>query len=327
MTEHDSQSSAILLAVDPAAVTLDHIERVAALAPGREILVGPAADLAGRDHDRIEIGYGSLPPDRLLALPRLRWFQQWAAGAEWLVGWPQAAERDFVLTSASGVSAAVVVEQVFGCVLSLTRRLPDAWAFKEQKVWRKPPPDRFAELAGKTLLVAGLGAIGSRVARAAGGFDVRVLGIRRDSRLEAVGVERTGGPGDLHAFLPEADVVVSALPHTRETVRFFSADAFARMKPGAIFVSVGRGKVVDEPALISALESGALAGAAMDVFETEPLPAESPLWSIGTAIVTPHWGAAFPGRFERTMELFLDNLARFMSGRTLRNVVDKRRGY
>jgi phosphoglycerate dehydrogenase-like enzyme len=325
---HDSRApGAIYLGLDPSAVTGEDRARIAELAPGRELLIGPAADPAGRDRERIEIAGGWVPPEVLLALPALRWFQQWYAGAEWLVDWPLAVERDFALTSASGVSAAVVVEQALGYVLSLTRRLPEAWAAQRERVWRKPPPDRFAELAGKTMLIAGLGAIGSRLARVARAFDLRVVGIRRRPELDAPGVDRVGGPGDLAALLPEADVVVSALPYTRETRRFFSADAFERMKPGAIFISVGRGKVVDQDALVRALESGRLSGAGLDVFETEPLPADSPLWTIGSAIVTPHWGAAFPGRLDRTMALFLDNLGRFTAGEPLRNRVDKQRGY
>jgi phosphoglycerate dehydrogenase-like enzyme len=316
----------VLLALDAAAVTREHIERIAALLPGREILVGTDADLAGRDHEGVDIVVGSMPPARLLALPRLRWYQQWAAGADWLADWPEAAERDFVLTSASGIAAAVVVEQAFGYVLATTRRLRDAWAAQRERAWRKQAPGSYAELAGKTLLVAGLGAIGSRVARIARGFDLRVLGIRRRPELPCPDAERVAGPGELAAMLPEADVVVSALPYTRETRHFFSADVFARMKPGAIFVSVGRGQVVDEAALVEAL-GGHLAGAGMDVFEREPLPADSPLWGMESAILTPHIGAAFPERFERTMALFLGNLRRHVAGEPLRNLVDKRRGY
>jgi D-2-hydroxyacid dehydrogenase (NADP+) len=321
----DAQGGAILLAVDPAAVTDEHLERIAALSPGREILVGADHDRAARD--RIEIAVGALPPDRLLALPRLRWFQQWAAGADWLAECPEAAERDFLLTSASGVAAAVVVEQVFGYLLCFTRRLRDAWDAQRATAWRKPAPDVCGELAGKTLLCAGLGAIGSRLIQVARGFDLRVVGVRRHPSVPARGVDRVGGPGDLAELLPDADVVVSALPHTAETRHFFSTAAFDHMKPGALFVSTGRGAVVDEAALIHALGSGRLAGAGLDVYEREPLPADSPLWSMESVIMTPHQGAAFPARFERTMALFLDNLARFAAGEALRNLVDKRRGY
>jgi phosphoglycerate dehydrogenase-like enzyme len=318
---------AILLGLNPSIVTQEDIARIAEIAPGREILVGADADRAASSRERIEIAGGWVAPDRLLALPSLRWFQQWFAGAEWLVDRPEAAERDFLLTNASGVSSAVVVEQAFGYVLALTRRLRDAWEAQRDRVWHKPPVDRFAELAGKTLVVAGLGAIGSRMARVARGFDMRVFGVRRRPELPCDEVERVAGPDQLASLVAEADVVMSALPYTRETRHLFSAAVFARVKPGAIFVSVGRGNVVDEQALIAALAGGHLAGAGLDVFEREPLPAGSPLWTLETAMVTPHWGAAFPHRFERTMALFLDNLRRYVAGEPLRNLVDKRRGY
>lgn len=322
-----SSRGAILLAFDPSAARPDHLERIARLAPGREILVGTDPEMVERWRDRIEIVAGWFPPDRLLDLPHLVWFQQWNAGADWLVEWPPAAEREFVLTSASGVAAATVTEQVFGYILSLTRRLPQALDQQRERVWHKPAPDRFVELAGQTLLVAGLGAIGSRVVHAARAFDLRVIGIRRRPELPSPGVERVGGPGQLEAFLADADVVVSALPHTRETHHMFAAGAFAAMKEDAVFVSVGRGNVVDESALAGALESGRLRGAGLDVFEVEPLPAGSRLWELDRLIMTPHWGAASPARFERTMALFLDNLGRFTAGAPLRNLVDKRRGY
>ena len=332
MDDHASRAvepGAILLAIDPAAVTSDQIARIEEIAPGREIRIGLDADRSGSDEQRarIEIAGGWVAPDHLLALPALRWYQQWYAGAEWLVDCPEAARRDFALTSASGISAAVVVEQALGYILALHRRLPQAWSAQRERVWHKPPPERFAELASKTMLVAGLGAIGSRLARIGAALDLRVLGVRRRPELPAPGTERVGGPGDLLALLPEADVVVSAMPYTRETRRFFSAEAFARMKPGAIFVSVGRGKVVDEDALAAALASGHLAGAGLDVFEREPLPVDSALWAMDQVILTPHWGAAFPGRLERTMALFLDNLRRYVAGQPLRNLIDKQRGY
>jgi phosphoglycerate dehydrogenase-like enzyme len=320
---------ALLLAIDPAAATREDLARIRELLPDHDVWLGLDAggDRGEVDRARIDIAAGWIAPERLLSLPSLRWYQQWFAGAEWLVDCPEAIERDFALSSASGISAAVVVEQALGYLLALGRRLPQAVLAQRERTWFKPPPDRFAQLAGKTMLVAGLGAIGSRLARVAAALDVRVLGIRRRPELPAEGAALVAGPERLLELLPEADVVVSAMPYTRETFHFFSADAFARVKPGAIFVSVGRGKVVDEAALVAALFGGRLAGAGLDVFEREPLPASSPLWGMEQVIVTPHWGAAFPGRMPRTMELFLDNLARFRAGQPLRNVIDKRRGY
>lgn len=319
--------TALLLAVEPSALRARDLHAVHAAAPGWQIVPpGDPAALAAHAAE-IEIVAGWLPPPQLLALPALRWYQQWIAGAEWLLDHPEAVERAFVLTNASGIAAAVVAEQVFGYVLAFTRRLRQAWLAQQQAIWHRAAADQFTELAGKTMLVAGTGALGSRIAKLARAFDLRVLGIRRDPALAAPSFDAIGGPGDLLAMLPEADVVVSALPHTVETRHMFSASAFARMKSTALFISVGRGQVVDEHALAAAAASGRIAGAALDVFEREPLPADSPLWSLEGVMLTAHRGAAFPHTHERTMALFCDNLRRHLAGEPLRNRVDKRRGY
>lgn len=319
--------TALLLATDGAARSADDLSAIRAAAPSWRVV--PSSDPVAVEAcaTDIEVVAGWLPPERLLALPSLRWYQQWIAGAEWLMQWPEAVEHPFVLTNASGVAAAVVAEQVFGYVLAFTRRLRQAWRAQHQALWHRAPADEFVELAGKTLLVAGVGALGSRIAKLARGFDLRVLGVRRDPAVPAEGFDAIGGPRDLASLLAEADVVVSALPLTRETHHLFDARAFAAMKPSALFVSVGRGRVVDEDAVVSALRAGRLAGAALDVFEHEPLPADSPLWSLEAAMVTAHRGAAFPHTHQRTMALLCDNLRRYLAGAPLHNRVDKRRGY
>jgi phosphoglycerate dehydrogenase-like enzyme len=139
--------------------------------------------------------------------------------------------------------------------------------------------------------------------------------------------ERIGGPDDLHPMLAEADVVLDALPLSPGTHHFFDATAFAAMKPTARFLNVGRGATVDEPALVAALEQGAIGGAALDVFEEEPLPASSPLWSLPTVIVSPHICGDFDGWERAVVDVFLDNLGRFVRGETLRNRVDTRAGF
>jgi phosphoglycerate dehydrogenase-like enzyme len=317
----------LLWAVDRNQVRPEHLTRIEALAGGREVVLAGDADSIARRRNDIEVLAGWLPPETVLALPALRWYQQWIAGAEWLMTCPQAVERDFVLTTASGVSAGVVADQVFGYILSATRRLRQAWAQQRERVWRKPALDAFGELAGKTLLVAGVGAIGSRVGQRARGFELQVIGLRRHPDRPAVGFDRIVGPGELALTLAQADLVVSALPLTRETHHLFDAGAFARLKPGALFVSVGRGRVVDEAALVAALVAGRVGAAALDVYEVEPVPVDSPLWALDSVAMTPHWGAMFPLRFERTLDLFCLNLARYVAGEPLVNVVDKALGY
>jgi len=317
----------LLWAIDPAAVGEADRRRVAALMPGHDLVVGREPGIAAEVADRVDVLAGWLAPEVVIGLPRLRWYQQWIAGADWLLAHPEAVERPFVLTSASGVSAHVVADQVMGFILAFTRRLPEAWARKRDRRWEGFSLEDFAELEGKTLLVAGVGAIGGRVARRAGGFGLRTIGVRRHAERPAEGFDVVGGAADLLHLVAGADVIVSALPCTRETAHMFGRAAFAAARRGALFVSVGRGKVVDEAALVAALTDGRLAGAALDVYEEEPLPAASPLWDLPGVILTQHWGAAFPGRFARTVELLCENLTRDAAGRPLRNLVDKAAGY
>jgi phosphoglycerate dehydrogenase-like enzyme len=132
---------------------------------------------------------------------------------------------------------------------------------------------------------------------------------------------------DLHAALPEADFVVLTIPLTADTRGLFGAQAFASMKPSAYFINIGRGGTVDEPALIQALQNGQIAGAGLDVFASEPLPSDSPLWNMPNVIITSHYSGITPHYHERAMDIFIDNLERYVKGEPLRNVVDKQRGY
>ena len=178
------------------------------------------------------------------------------------------------------------------------------------------------------MLIVGLGAIGSEVARLAAAFGASVTGIRRRVGAGApAGVEHVAGPRDLARELPHADVVVVSAPQTPETRHLLGAPEFALMKDGAVLVNVSRGKLVDEAALLAALESGRLRGAALDVFEHEPLESSSPLWRRRDVLVTPHVAGFFEHYWRDVVELFGDNLRRFASGEPLRNVVDKTAGY
>ena len=254
--------------------------------------------------------------------PRLRWIQSISAGVEEFAK-PVLAEHGVVLTSAAGVYDPGLAESVLGFLLALSARIvedarlsPGSW-----------PTEGTRLIRGTTALVVGAGSIGTetgRVLRAAG---VRVRGIARTPRPPDDVFERIAGPDDLHGELAAADHVVNVLPRTPDTEELFDAAAFAAMKPTALFVNIGRGATVDEPALIEALRSGRIAGAALDVFDVEPLPDDSPLWTMPNVLVSPHRAGDHEGWPRDVVALFVDNLRRFLADEPLRNVVDVSLGY
>jgi phosphoglycerate dehydrogenase-like enzyme len=220
-----------------------------------------------------------------------------------------------------------VTEHILALLLSFARQLPLAFAAQRQREWVHAENDQVFELAGKTLLLVGLGPIGRCTARVASAFGMRVLAVRRRTAGAEPGVERIGTMDDLPELLPEADFVVLVVPFTAQTHHLIGASALARMKPSAYLINVGRGGLVDEDALIVALAESRIAGAGLDVFEQEPLPAGSPLWDLPNVILTAHYAGVTPDYDRRATAIFLDNLKRYVAGEPLRNVVDKRLGY
>lgn len=317
----------LLLALDPAAVPPAALERIGQLAPGLRVAVTrDRAEIAAL-LDSVAIAAGSLPPDLVVRAPALRWYQQWAAGSDWLLRHPEAAGRDFLLTSASGVHAVPISEQIIGALLMFARGLHRAVRAQARGEWWRPEPAELFELPGKTMLIIGVGAIGSRTAELAAALGMRVEGIRRHPERPTSGLAALYGPDQLRERLAQADVVVLTVPLSAETRRMIGPAELDAIKPGAYLINIGRGGTVDEPALIRAILAGRVAGAALDVFAEEPLPADSPLWSLDQVILTAHYSGATPHYDERALAIFLDNLERFQAGRPLRNLVDKASGY
>jgi phosphoglycerate dehydrogenase-like enzyme len=234
------------------------------------------------------------------------------------------AERGIRLASAQGVNMRAVAEHAMALILALARRLPEARDNQAREHWRGMIADihgREDELGGKTLLIAGLGQIGGRLAQLAKAFDMRVIGLRRNPAA--------GGPADavrpmseLKALLPEADFVALTCPLTPETTNLIDAVALDRMKPAAYLVNVARGRVVDETALVTALRSGKIAGAGLDVTVEEPLAAGSPLWAMPQVLVTPHTAGETRRYEDNVIAILRDNLDRLWRGETrLRNQI------
>ena len=254
----------------------------------------------------------------------LRFIQSIGAGTD---QFPQGelAKRGIRLASARGVNARAVAEHAMALILALSRRLPEARDNQRARVWRGMIGDlsqREDELGGKTLMVVGLGDIGGRLARLAKAFDMRVVGLRRDPSNGRGEADSVHPMGELKALLPEADVVALTCPLTRETENLVDADALARMKPSAHLVNVARGRVVDEAALILALEARRIAGAALDVTVEEPLAPDSPLWGMEHVLITPHTAGETRRYEDNVIEILRDNLDRLGRGdQELRNQV------
>jgi len=253
--------------------------------------------------------------------------QTFGAGVEWLLTPSLRSREELLVTNASGIHAQPIAEHVFGLLLTFTRQLHRAARQQSTRTWQSAElQSSVGTLNGATLGLVGLGAIGRRTAAIAAAFGMRVIALKR-SPGNVPGVERLFGPGQLVPFLKEAEYVVNTLPLTTETRGLFGPQAFAAMRSDAVFINVGRGGTVQTDALLRALESGSIAGAALDVTEPEPLPPGHRLWSLDNVIITPHYAGSHPGYVQRASAIFLENLARFVAGQELTNRVDRHAGY
>ena len=226
-------------------------------------------------------------------------------------------ERGIRLASAAGVNAQAVAEHAMALMLALARRLPEARDHQHARQWRGMISEiaaREDQLGGKTLLVVGYGRIGARLARLAQAFDMRVIATKRDPTTGTDGADAVHGHEQLHALLPQADVVALTCPLTPQTERLIDAAALAAMKPTAHLINVARGRVVDEPALIDALQQRRIAAAGLDVTHDEPLPAASPLWAMPQVLLTPHSAGETQRYEDAVIDILLDNLERLWRG-------------
>jgi phosphoglycerate dehydrogenase-like enzyme len=260
------------------------------------------------------------PADLLAKAGRLTWIQSMGAGAEWALG-PGLPDR-VVVTRAPGIFGPWMAEYVLGWCAWVTLRMAEYREAQRRREWIDHVLPR--RLAGTTMLIIGLGDIGRTIARAARAIGIRVLGASRSGR-PVPGVERVWRASALRTPLARADWVVLVVPLTPRTRGLIGAAELAVMRPAAWLVNVGRGAVVDEAALVEALEARRIGGAVLDVFPVEPLPRDHPLWGLDNAVVTPHISG--PNVPEELTAIFHDNLARWLAGRRLRHVIDRRRGY
>jgi phosphoglycerate dehydrogenase-like enzyme len=275
----------------------------------------------------ILVGF-SLRPEQFGQAKKLKWIHATAAGVGQLM-YPALRQSNIVLTNARGIHSVPMAEHILGTIIALARRFPDAFRFQQaahwaqQEIWEARP----RELQNQVLLIVGFGSIGRELARRMDPLGMRIWGVTRSGTGDARLAERIFPATELRNVLPQADFVVLAAPETPDTRKMIGGEELALMKPSAYLLNVARGTLVDQAALTAALRSRAIAGAALDVTEEEPLPPENPLWKLDNVIVTPHISAVTDHLWQRQGELLLENLERWFTGRELLNRVDLERGY
>ncbi|MFM5981939.1 MAG: D-2-hydroxyacid dehydrogenase [Sphaerospermopsis kisseleviana] len=259
----------------------------------------------------------------LYAAPSLRWHHAPNAGVNHILT-PKYLERDLILTNGAGVHGIPIAEFVITYLLAYSKRLPSLYKLQNEHDWQRGLP--IQELFEKTLLIIGAGGIGQEIAVRAKAFGMRIFGSCRHPK-PLPNFDKVVGANDWKELLPAADFVVIATPLTAETKGIIDVETLRLFRPDSYLINIARGAIVDESALIQALQEGWIAGAALDTVFIEPLPAESPLWTLPNVFITPHCSGNSPRVKERTLALFLDNFTRYRQGKPLRNVVDKTAGY
>lgn len=259
-----------------------------------------------------------------LTAPNLKWIHALSAGVEKLT-FPEIQDSSVILTNSKGIHGIPVSEHVLSLMLTFSRGLNLLLRQQQQHVWKRVPTDEIYE---KTIGIVGLGSIGRAIAKKSKALGMTVLATKREITSE-IFVDKLFAPTQMAEMLAASDYVVVALPLTEETNEMFGMEYFRHMKKSAYFINIARGSVVDEKALIAALEEGLIRGAGLDVFEEEPLASDSPLWDMPNVIITPHLAAISPYYMDRAVKLLADNLCRFIQGGEgeMVNVIDKRKGY
>lgn len=316
------------------------LERILSVAGPLDVVNAPSDAEALAAMPEAVAFFGKLSPPLLAAAPRLRWVQSPTASLEHYL-FPELVAHPCQLTNMRGLFSDVIADHVMGYVICFARNFHTYIRQQAAAIWRPVGGESerctFAagpgtvsaidrahrHLADLTMGVVGLGAIGREVAVRAGAFGMRVVAVDPRCHDKPPEVESLWSPTELPRLLAVSDYVVIAAPHTPSTAGWFRREQFQQMRPGAILINIGRGAIVSLADLVASLQAGEIAGAALDVFETEPLPAEHPLWRMENVILTPHVAGYSPRIAERHLAVLLENLARFVEDRPLVNVVDK----
>jgi len=273
----------------------------------------------------------SVRPEQFKAAKKLRWIHSPAAAVHQLM-FPELINSEVVLTNAREVHGPVVAEHVIALIYALAKKIPEAVRLQQKHIWGQEAMWREGrrprELADATLGLVGVGSIGREVAKRASALGMSVVAVRQHpEKQKPEGVTTVYSAGALKIFLAQCDYVVLAAPITPSTQRLMNAERLGQMKRDACLINVGRGLLIDEAALSTALRKNQIGGAALDVFEQEPLPADSPLWDLDNVLITPHTAGLTEELWERHYRLYSDNLRRYLGGKSLGGMVDKDKGY
>ncbi|WP_372663836.1 phosphoglycerate dehydrogenase [Cohnella sp.] len=304
----------------------EQVQQIREIAPDWTIVSGKANEMSKEQYLEAEVicGWNSSVAEALEGRCKLKWVQTISAGIDKLP-LNKLEQHGVYLTSASGIHPVSMAETFFAMLLAFSRNLHHAIRNQSDRNWM--PSEHYSQLSGKTIAIIGVGTIGAEIARLSGAFGMRTLGVRR-SGLPVPGVHEMYGMEALHEVLLQSDVVVNVLPHTEETHHLFNAQRFEQMKPETLFFNLGRGASVNTADLVQALQNSTLAGAGLDVFETEPLPNDHPLWTMDNVIITPHIGGWTDHYKQKMADIFLPNLQAYLAeGKPRSNLVDYKHSY
>ena len=315
----------LLMLPPPTATTRQWAARVKTAVPGLDVVVAENEAEAARVLPNAEAAFGTIPPALLKTATRLRWLQAPQAAPPAGYYYPELIAHPAVVTNFREIYNDHIGAHILAFVLAFARGLHLYLPRQLRREWKPEAGESSGvlHLPETTALIVGVGGIGSETARLLAAFGVQVVGVDARRRDAPAGVIKLDGPDALDSLLPHADFVILTVPHTPATEGFMHRARFQRMKRTAFFINIGRGKTTRLDDLVAALRAGEIAGAALDVYEQEPLPADHPLWTTPNVLMTPHTAGHGPYLDDRRAEVLIDNARRFVAGQPLRNVVDK----
>lgn len=302
--------------------------QLAGAVPELRVVLAESEAEAARELADADAAFGTLPPALLPHAAQLRWLQAPAAAPPAGYYYPELADHPVVVTNFRGIYNDHIAAHILAFVLAFARGLHRYIPQQLRRVWQPAPPNTgVVHLPETTALILGVGGIGSETARLCAAFGMRVIGVDARQTEPPPGMELLAGPEQLDRLLPEADWLIMTIPHTPETEGLIQLERLRLMKRSAFLINIGRGMTVRLMDLDRALREGLIAGAALDVFEQEPLPPEHPLWDAPNLLMTPHVAGEGPYLDERRLAILIENARRFVQGAELQNVVDKRRWF